>query len=58
MSTVEINNIKDFRKAAMRVKKAGFDFVINGCHGYLLNQLISPLTNARLDEYGGIRANE
>lgn len=59
MSTVEINNIKkDFRKAAMRVKKAGFDFVeINGCHGYLLNQFISPLTNARLDEYGGIRAN-
>ncbi len=59
MTTVEINNIKKFfRKAAMRVKRAGFDFVeINGCHGHLLNQFISPLTNARLDEYGGIRSN-
>lgn len=59
MSSVEINNVKRyFREAAARVKKAGFDFVeIHGCHGYLLNQFLSPLTNARLDEYGGIRAN-
>lgn len=59
MSSMEIKNIKRyFREAAARVKKAGFDFVeIHGCHGYLLNQFISPLTNVRLDEYGGIRAN-
>lgn len=59
MSSVEINNVKKyFREAAARVKKAGFDFVeIHGCHGYLLNQFLSPLTNARLDEYGGIRTN-
>ncbi|RBP46639.1 NADH:flavin oxidoreductase [Garciella nitratireducens] len=59
MTTEEIENVKkQFRKAAGRVKKAGFDFVeIHGCHGYLLNQFLSPLTNTRIDEYGGIRAN-
>lgn len=59
MSTDEINDIKRyFREAAARVKKAGFDFVeIHGCHGYLLNQFLSPLTNTRIDEYGGIRTN-
>lgn len=59
MSTDEINDIKRyFREATARVKKAGFDFVeIHGCHGYLLNQFLSPLTNARIDEYGGIRTN-
>lgn len=51
----EIKEIADnFRKAALRVKKAGFDGVeIHSAHSYLLNQFISPMTNRRNDEYGG-----
>lgn len=46
--------VNDFAKAALRVKKAGFDGVeIHSAHGYLLNQFFSPLTNKRLDQYTG-----
>jgi 2,4-dienoyl-CoA reductase (NADPH2) len=51
----EITTIqKQFAKAALRVKKAGFDLVeLHGGTGYLLAQFVSPRTNRRSDAYGG-----
>jgi NADPH2 dehydrogenase len=42
-------------KAAERVHEAEFDFVeLHAAHGYGLNQWLSPITNKRTDNFGGV----
>ncbi|WP_425669989.1 NADH:flavin oxidoreductase [Vibrio owensii] len=49
---------QNFIDAALRADKAGFDFVELHCaHGYGLNQVLSPVTNQRDDQYGGSLEN-
>ncbi|HHO75053.1 MAG TPA: FAD-dependent oxidoreductase [Deltaproteobacteria bacterium] len=59
MSLARIASVIDaFGKAALRMKKAGFDAVeIHGAHGYLLTQFLSPFSNHRTDRYGGSDEN-
>jgi len=46
--------IEDFGRAALRVKKAGYDAVeVLSATGYLISQFLSEVTNKRTDEYGG-----
>jgi 2,4-dienoyl-CoA reductase (NADPH2) len=59
LEKLEIDRIIDkYANAAARAKTAGFDMVeLHGGTGYLLAQFISPRTNKRTDEYGGIIEN-
>jgi anthraniloyl-CoA monooxygenase len=59
MDTADMARVKaDFVHAARLAAEAGFDWLELHCaHGYLLSSFISPLTNRRIDAYGGALAN-
>ncbi|KAJ7484633.1 FMN-linked oxidoreductase [Mycena latifolia] len=46
--------VQAFGTAAKRAAKAGFDVIeIHSGHGYLLHSFLSPVSNKRMDQYGG-----
>ncbi len=46
--------VDDYRQAAVRAQRAGFDGVeIHGANGYLIDQFLADSTNHRTDAYGG-----
>lgn len=55
----EIHRIQsDFIRGAERAVEAGFEYIeIHGAHGYLGTQFLSPITNKRVDQYGGSLEN-
>ena len=59
MTRADMDRVRDeFVRAARYADEAGFDMLeLHMAHGYLLASFISPLTNARADEYGGPIAN-
>jgi 2,4-dienoyl-CoA reductase-like NADH-dependent reductase (Old Yellow Enzyme family) len=47
-----------FEDATRRALAAGFEVIeVHAAHGYLLHEFLSPLSNHRIDEYGGSLEN-
>lgn len=59
MDRADMNKVRDdFVAAAKRADEAGFDMIeVHMAHGYLLSSFISPISNIRVDEYGGSLEN-
>jgi NADPH2 dehydrogenase len=59
MNNMDIKHIiEDYRLAAKRSLKAGFDGIeLHLAHGFLLHEFLSPLSNQRIDTYGGSLQN-
>ena len=59
MDRVDMDEVRDqFVASAQMAECAGFDMIELHCaHGYLLSSFITPLTNQRMDEYGGSLEN-
>jgi dimethylglycine catabolism A len=46
--------VEGFAQSAVNFVEAGLDGVeVQACHGYLIQQFLSPVTNVRMDGYGG-----
>lgn len=46
--------ISDFKTGALRALNSGYKVIeIHAAHGYLIHQFLSPLSNLRMDGYGG-----
>ncbi|SDD48698.1 anthraniloyl-CoA monooxygenase [Paracoccus isoporae] len=54
-SRQDLDRIKaEFVESTRMAERAGFDMIeLHAAHGYLLSSFISPLSNAREDDYGG-----
>lgn len=55
LSIAEIQEVVTaFARSARTAVTAGVDIIeIHGAHGYLLHEFLSPITNRRVDQYGG-----
>ncbi|NDW47114.1 bifunctional salicylyl-CoA 5-hydroxylase/oxidoreductase [Ruegeria sp. PrR005] len=59
MTRADMDAVRDqFVAAAQMAERAGFDMIeLHAAHGYLISSFISPMSNTRSDDYGGVLEN-